>query len=99
MSRVISAVYENGILRPLAPLPFGEKETIRLQVLPETANETEELIQILTYSGLMLPQSLKKYPTPPDPVSKKERLRIAEILGQVPGKPLSEIIIEERGAL
>lgn len=99
MSRVISAVYENGILRPLAPLPFSEKETIRLQVLPETANENEEILQIFVDAGLMLPQALKKGPPPPDPVSKKERLRIAEILGQVPGKPLSEIIIEERGAL
>jgi hypothetical protein len=31
------------------------------------------------------------------PPSKKERRELAEELGRVPGKPLSEIIIEERG--
>ncbi len=32
----------------------------------------------------------------PNPVSEKERIGIAEKLGNAPGKPLSEIIIEER---
>ena len=99
MSRVISAVYENGILRPLAPLPFEEKKIIRIQILPEIANENEEILQIFVDAGLMLPQAVKKGPLPPDPVSEEERLRIAAILGQVPGKPLSEIVIEERGEL
>ena len=99
MSRVISAVYENGILRPLVPLPFREKETIRLQVISNKANEAEEVIQLLVDAGLMLPQAVKKGPLPPDPMSSEERLQIAAILGQVPGKPLSEIVIEERGEL
>ena len=63
MSRVISAVYENGILRPLAPLPFREKETIRLQVISNKANEAEEVIQLLVDAGLMLPQAVKKGPS------------------------------------
>ena len=99
MSRVINAIYENGLLRPLIPLHFREKETIRLQILPKETDEAEQIVQLLVNAGLMLPQTAKKGVIPPDPVSKEERLRLATILGQAPGKPLSEIVVEERGEL
>ncbi len=56
----------------------------------------EQAIQILVAAGLMHPPPVKNS-LPPDPVSKEERRELAEILGQIPGKPLSEIIIKERG--
>jgi len=95
MPDIVAAVYENGILRPVHPLNLRERQTVRLQVLPdEPADETDQALQTLVAAGLITP--------PPGhsdiaPISDKERRRLASRLGQAPGKPLSEIIIEERG--
>lgn len=98
MSEIVTAVYENGMLRPLSPLSLQEHQTVRIQVLPTMpVDETEEVTQLLVSAGLMRPPKLKGL-LPPDPVSAEERRKLAEILGQAPGKPLSELIIEERGA-
>jgi predicted DNA-binding antitoxin AbrB/MazE fold protein len=35
MPEIITAIYENGVLRPLKPLPLQEQQTVRIQVLPE----------------------------------------------------------------
>ena len=94
MAEIVTAVYEKGVLRPLQPLNLEERQTVRLQVLPEEPdNEIEKVIQALVEAGLLTP--------PPghsevDPVSEEERRELASILGRAPGKPLSEIIIEER---
>jgi len=102
MMETVTAVYEKGILRPLQPLDLQERQAVRIQIIPkkpviqkETTDEVEEVIQSLVAAGLMRPR-LKGTP-PPDPVSAEERHRLADIMGQAPGKPLSEIIIEERG--
>ena len=94
MAEIVTAVYEKGVLRPLQPLNLEERQMVRLQVLPEeTDNEVEKVIQALVEAGLLTP--------PPghsevDPVSEEKRRELASILGRAPGKPLSEIIIEER---
>jgi len=94
MTEIVVAVYEKGVLRPLQPLNLKEQQTVRLQVLPEESeDEAEEVIQALVEAGLLTP--------PPGysevaPISEEERHELAEILGQAPGKPLSEIIVEER---
>jgi predicted DNA-binding antitoxin AbrB/MazE fold protein len=95
MSEIVTAVYENGLLRPLSPLKLHEHQTVRLQVLPDkSVDEEEEAIQYLIATGILTP--------PPghsdvEPLSEEERRELAETLGKAPGKPLSEIIIEERG--
>jgi len=95
MMEVVTAIYENGLLRPLRPLNLRERQSVRIQVLPpEPADEAEEIIGNLVAAGLMTP--------PPgysdvEPIPEEERRELAEILGRAPGKPLSEIIIEERG--
>ena len=68
------------------------------QVVPETAEEKEgeEMIRRLVAAGLMRPRQKRGTP-PPDPVSEEERRELAERLGRAPGKPLSEIVIEDRG--
>jgi predicted DNA-binding antitoxin AbrB/MazE fold protein len=97
MTEIVRAVYENGILRPLRPLKLREHQTVRLQLLPEepAEDEGEEAIRILVAAGLMRPP--QRGTPPPDPVSEEERRALAERLAEAPGKPLSEIIIEDRG--
>jgi predicted DNA-binding antitoxin AbrB/MazE fold protein len=97
MTETITAVYEKGVLRPLQPLNLREQQRVRIQVLPEeTEDEGAAVIQILVEAGLMRPPD-RDTPPPPDPVSEKERLDLAKRLSQAPGKPLSEIVIEDRG--
>jgi len=105
MSEIVTAVYEKGVLRPLQPMNLREYQKVRLEVLPEEAPvQTEpepkiiQVIQNLVASGLMRPKP-GRISLPPDPVSEAERLSLADKLGKAPGKPLSEIIIEERGEL
>lgn len=95
MTKTITAIYENGLLRPLSPLNLHEHQIVRLQLLPDRpTDEEEEAIRSLIAAGILTP--------PPghsdvEPLSEQERRELAETLGQVPGKPLSEVIIEERG--
>ncbi len=102
MAEIVTAVYENGMLRPLQPLNLRERQTVRIQIMPEEPviqeepGEVEEVIQSLVTAGLMRPRPKRGTP-PPDPVSEEERRRLADIMGRIPGKPLSEIIVEERG--
>jgi predicted DNA-binding antitoxin AbrB/MazE fold protein len=99
MTEVISAVYEKGILRPLQSLNLRERQKVRIQVIAEDATEDEgaDAIRILVAAGLMHPKPKGKLP--PDPVPAEERQRLADLMGHAPGKPLSEIILEERGDL
>jgi len=95
MAEIVTAVYENGVLRPLRPLNLRERQTVRLQVLPEEpADEIEKVIQMLVEAGLLTPPPGRSEVAP---ISEQERRELAEVLGRAPGKPLSEIIIEERG--
>lgn len=56
MSDIITALYENGILRPLNPLSVQEGSTVRLQILTEDpAQEAEQVIQSLVAAGLVSP--------------------------------------------
>ena len=96
--QTITAVYEKGILRPLQPLDLQEGQTVRVRVLPdglaEAENEGEAAIRVLVTEGSLTPP-----PGCPDvpPISEQERIELADSLGRTSGKPLSEIIIEDRG--
>ncbi len=92
---VIIAIYEKGVLRPLTPLHLTEHQIIRLQIVPEeTRTEADEVLDILVAAGLMRP---RPETIPPAPMSDAERRELADQFGRLPGKPLSEIIIEDRG--
>ena len=97
MPEIITAVYENGVLRPLNPITLQEHQTVRIQVLTEeSAIDTEQIIQSLVAAGLVSP--------PPrrgdvEPVSKEAWHELTQRLEASPSKPLSEIIIEERGSM
>ena len=98
MAEIVTAVYERGVLRPLQPLNLRERQRVCIQVVPEMTEEDEgqEMIRLLVAVGLMRPRP-RIDTLPPDPVSEAERRALAERLGQAPGKPLSEIVTEDRG--
>ena len=97
MSEIITAVYSNGVLHPQNPLSLNNGQTVRLQVLTEeAASEAEQILQSLVAAGLVTP--------PPhhddiEPVSEEAWRELTQRLEASPGKPLSEIIIEERGPM
>ncbi|HOU15046.1 MAG TPA: antitoxin family protein [Anaerolineae bacterium] len=99
MTQVITALYENGALRPLTPLNLRERQRVQVQILPtppETdSNAVEAVIQRLIARGLVRPRPIG--PVPPPPMSNKELKRLAGRLGKAPGKPASEMVIEDRG--
>ncbi len=95
MSQIVVAVYEHGSLHPLEPLALRNHQKVRIQVLSEiTTNKNEERLNIWIKQGLLTPasgySSIK-------PVSRAKRYQLADRLGKATQKPLSEIIIEERG--
>ncbi len=94
MSEIVTAIYEDGILRPMHPLNLREKQRVRIQVWTEEAGDAvERVIQELVDTRLLTPPS--GHPEG-EPVSAKERRELAETLGRTPGHRLSDIIIEER---
>ena len=97
MSKVVTAIYEQGVLRPLDPLNLREHQAVYIQILTDEVEKgpAQEAIRILVASGLMLPP--ERGTLPPDPISEEKRQALADRLGQVPGKPLSELILEDRG--
>ncbi len=97
MSQIVTAVYEEGVLRPLHPVNLRDHQKVRLQVLPNDLEENEApmAVRILVEAGLMRPP--KQGIPPPDPVSGEERLALARRISQAPGKSLSDIVIEDRG--
>ena len=95
----ITAIYENGILRPLTPLTFSEGQQIRLQILPELLPSTEPIDRVLeplVKAGLLtLPLGRGDVPT----ISEAQLRELTQSLQTASGKALSEIIIEDRGNL
>ena len=95
MTETVTAVYENGVLRPLRPLKLRESQTVRLQIVSEepTASEDETAIRALVEAGIVTPPSGR-----PDvePISEQERRELADRLGRAPGKSASEMVIEDR---
>ena len=43
MAEIVTAVYENGMLRPLQPLNLRERQTVRLQIMPEEPQHRKNL--------------------------------------------------------
>jgi len=101
MAEIVTAIYEDGVLRPLEPLNLRDQQRVRIEVLPEepgtqpASDPLETLIQKLIAEGRLRPRP--SGPVPPDPLSEEERRALADRLGRVPGKPASEMVIEDRG--
>ena len=96
MATTITAIYEDGVLRLLAPLPLPEHTSVEVTVaMPPEAVEGDPRQRIraaLVAAGLSRPPA-----TPwagPPPLSAEERAALAQQVAA--GRPLSEIIDEER---
>jgi predicted DNA-binding antitoxin AbrB/MazE fold protein len=95
MPEIITAIYENGVLRPLSPLPLQEHQTVRIQVLLEDSGaELERITQSLATAGLITSPPCR---SDVEPVSEDAWRELIEKLKAISGQCLSEILIEERG--
>ncbi|MCG8349952.1 MAG: antitoxin family protein [Chloroflexales bacterium] len=96
MNQTITAVFENGVLRPLTSLDLPEHTAVQVTITippPSAVAEVERqrVRTALIAAGLTLP--LQESPQTP-PLSDEERNMLAR---RIPaGRPLSELIIEER---
>ena len=97
MSEIITAVYEHGVLRPQHPLGLTNGQTVQLQVLSsESTLSGSESIQSLVEAGVITPPPHR---SDVELVSEEAWRELTQRLAASPGKPLSEIIIEERGPM
>ncbi|MBA3944701.1 MAG: DUF104 domain-containing protein [Herpetosiphonaceae bacterium] len=90
----VPAIYEDGVLRPLLPLALPEHSHVQLTVAVEAiapAINREQLQAALALTGLSLVDSPVHGVQPLTPEAREA------LAAQVPqGRPLSEIIQEER---
>ena len=95
MQQSIIAVYEDGILRPLEPLSLPEKQRVRIRIdLEKQIDSIDDVFKFLINTGCLTPPSGKPKVKP---IPLTERNCVADILGQAAMKPVSEMIIEDRG--
>ncbi|MBI1763290.1 MAG: DUF104 domain-containing protein [Acidobacteria bacterium] len=104
MNQVITATYSKGNLRPNAPVQLQEEEQVEIEIrkgsqsipaaaAPAAADERSRVIQAMAEAGLLANQPTV-YPPPENPISRQEQERLGRLFAA--GKPLSEIILEER---
>ena len=67
MALTIEAVYENGVLKPMQPLPFKEHEKVTLTVVPARPSLTE---WIAARAAALPPEVLDRLP--PDGASQHD---------------------------
>jgi len=94
---MITAVYENGLFRPLTPLVLPEHTRVQLQVVSGSGEESpvehrRRVHEVLVAAGLSLPT--EPVVTEAIALSKERREELARILAA--GGPLSEITLKER---
>lgn len=99
MPETITAVYENGVFRPLSSVSFKDGETVQIKIVRDVSPEAlkddrEKAIKLMDLGKLMgLPTKQFKL----DAAAEQKRRELFEKLKGRVGKPLSEIVIEDRG--
>ena len=94
MTETVTAIYENGVLRPLRKLNLRERQTVEVTITSSdepSPDESQKVLQALAASGSVTLADMKAAVAP---VSDQRREELARIFST--GKPLSEVIIEER---
>jgi predicted DNA-binding antitoxin AbrB/MazE fold protein len=95
MRELVTAIYEKGLLRPLSPLKLKEKQTVFLQIVPQGGDEEVDRLtaELVLAGALTLPEPIGE---DDEYITDEELELLAAEVGSQIGKPLSEIIIEER---
>lgn len=97
MNGAVTAIYENGVLRLLTPLTLPEHTRVRVRVErilepTDAAAHRRRIHEALVAAGLSLPAPYKSPSS--DLLSAERREELARLFST--GRPLSELIIEER---
>jgi len=92
MNKIITTIFENGLLCPLTSLGLPEHISMSFPPQPKAAEvEHERVRAVLVAAGLAL---LQPEPLRPEQLADVERMALAR---RIPaGPPLSELIIAER---
>jgi predicted DNA-binding antitoxin AbrB/MazE fold protein len=102
MPETITAIYENGVLRPLNPLSLNDGETVEITIVAEVSQEelkgAHETAMMRMFGGEMrLPKKQGKLDRA-ELIKRAQQWReLMKKMESLPGKPLSEIVIEDRG--
>jgi predicted DNA-binding antitoxin AbrB/MazE fold protein len=93
MSTELTAIYENGVLRPLTPVALPERARVRLAILSEDEPEDElsRAEAALIAAGLVKPAHRQAGLRA---ISQERRTELALLYAV--GGPLSEVVIAER---
>ena len=91
--QTVTAIYQNGVLRPLGSLDLPENSEVELDVkiIESKQNSREAIGELLVQKGLSL---RKKKAESKQNLSAEERERLAKIFSAP--KPLGELISEDR---
>ncbi len=102
MPETIAAVYENGVFRPLSPLSLNDGETVQITIVAEVSPEElkgdreKSMIKMLV-EGVRLPKKQGKLDRA-ELIKRAQQWReLMQKMEPLPGKPISEIVIEDRG--
>ena len=94
MNETIVAIYEQGVLRPLAPLALPEHTRVQIQIVappPAAQEERHRVRQALLDAGVIRPRP------PAEPVQPVLEAQLAEAADALAAAgPLPELIITER---
>jgi len=102
MPETITAIYENGVLRPLSPLSLNDGETVQITIVAEVSQEEvkgdrEKAIKLMAVEGVRLPKKQGKLDRA-ELIKRAQQWReLMKKMESLPGKPLSEMVIEDRG--
>ena len=102
MPETITAIYENGVLRPLSPLSLNDGETLQITIVAEVSQEEvkgdrEKSMMKMFVGGMRLPKKQGKLDRD-ELIKRAQQWReLMQKMEPLPGKPLSEIVIEDRG--
>ena len=102
MPETITAIYENGVLRPLNPLSLNDGETVQITIVAEVSQEElkgdrEKSMMKMFVGGMRLPKKQGKLDRD-ELIKRAQQWReLMQKMEPLPGKPLSEMVIEDRG--
>lgn len=103
MPETITAIYENGVFRPLSPLSLNDGETVQITIVAEVSQaelkgDREKAIKLMDVRGLVrLPKKQGKLDRA-ELIKRAQQWReLMKKMEPLTGKPLSEIVIEDRG--